>query len=404
MHVIETINVEYQYPGGTRALRGVDLGIKSGSKVTILGPNGAGKSTLLYLFNATLRPTSGEVLLNGSPMRYNSSSLRQIRKTVGMVFPNPDDQLFAPTVKQDVSFGPLNLKLSKEEVEERVSESLQLVGISELESMPPHHLSTGQKKRAAIAGVLAMDPNILVFDEPLSGLDPTGQADMIELLDQLNADGKTIIVSTHRMEFAADWADNILVIKDGKVIKEGVPEEIFSDLALIHDASLQVPVPIQTHNELRLRGFNYEQTPLSVLELVESVVSIINDNGYQDLSTASNGVIWIVRTPRAVEGGVEMMPPDIVQYLVDIRKPHKIGAMGTVAKSIVINSGLRYDFGTEVVNNSVSASLRGLSTMIFATGTMAELAVDRIAQLNLRLNKKMECHMIDEYNPLVILG
>jgi len=328
-------------------------------------------------------------------MRYNSSSLRQIRKTVGMVFPNPEDQLFAPTVKQDVSFGPLNLKLSKEEVEERVSESLQLVGISELESMPPHHLSTGQKKRAAIAGVLAMDPNILVFDEPLSGLDPTGQADMIELLDQLNADGKTIIVSTHRMEFAADWADNILVLKDGKVLKEGVPEEIFSDPGLIHDANLQVPVPVQTHNELRLRGLNYEQTPLSVLELVESVVSIFNDNGYQDLSSASNGIIWIVRTPRAVEGGVEMMPPDIVQ-LVDIKKPHKIGAMGTVAKSIIINSELKYDFGTEVVNNAVSASLRGLSTMIFATGTMAGLAVDRIAQLNLRLNKKIEYHMIDK--------
>jgi len=449
MHVLETENVEYRYPNGAHALCGIDLKIKRSGKIAILGPNGAGKSTLLYLFNATLRPTSGTVLLNGTPMHYDASSLREIRRTVGMLFPNPDDQLFAPTVKQDVSFGPLNLKLTREDVEERVSKSLDLVGMTGFETIPPHNLSSGQKKRVAIAGVLAMDPPILVFDEPLSGLDPEGQTNMIELLDQLNADGKTIIVTTHRMDFAAEWADEIWVLKNGQLLKKGTPDAIFSNMSVVYEAGLQVPVPIKAHNELRLRGFDHERVPLSVLELVESVASFSGGNRHKnqyalakcdfsplddcfigtekgllmasgeyfencftrcrcldhaqegekvriDISDVPNGSIWIIRISGAEEAGTGMMPATVVQNLIDLKKPHRIGAMGTVAKSIITDAGLKYDFGTEVVNSALSTSLRGLSTMIFATGKMAELAARRVAYLNQRMDKDIESQMIVE--------
>ena len=448
MHALETVDVDFRYPTGTHALQGVNIKIRTSSKIAILGPNGAGKSTLLYLFNATLRPTSGTVYLNGDPMQYDTSSLRRIRQKVGIVFQNPDEQLFAPTVKQDVSFGPLNLRLPVEDVEKRVSESLYLVGMSGFENLPPHNLSTGEKKKVAIAGVLAMEPEILIFDEPLSGLDPRGQADLIELLDQLNADGKTIIVTTHRMDFAAEWADEIWILKNGQVTKKGTPNEIFSDMSLIHDANLQVPMPIQTHNELYLRGFGNKQVPLSVLELVESVIEFSGDNEYSDqyavakddfapfdecfigfekgvlvayrgdfknsfaryqcteqahkgeqifinLFDVPAGKVWIVRTPRASDGGAAMMPATVVMGLIDSKKPHRIGAMGTVAKSIVKNTGLNYDFGSEVVNSAVSASRRGLSTMIFATGKMADLAAKRIAYLNQRMGEEI-CFEIEE--------
>jgi cobalt/nickel transport system ATP-binding protein len=448
MSALETVDVDFRYPNGTHALQDINIKIRTGSKIAILGPNGAGKSTLLYLFNGTLKPTSGTVHLNGAPMKYDTSSQRSIRQKVGIVFQNPDEQLFAPTVKQDVSFGPLNLRLPVGEVEKRVYESLNLVGMSAFENLPPHNLSTGEKKKVAIAGVLAMEPEILVFDEPLSGLDPRGQADLIELLDQLNADGKTIIVTTHRMDFAAEWADEIWILKKGQVIKKGVPDDIFSDISLIHGAKLQVPMPIQTHNELYLRGFGNKQVPLSILELVESVIEFSGDDEYDghyalakddfepldqcfigfengvlvgslndfensfarcscteqahegeqipiDLSNVLVGMVWIVRTPGAAEGGAEMMPPNVVRDLIDSKKPHRIGAMGTIAKSIVKNTGLNYDFGSEVVNSAVSASRRGLSTMIFATGKMAELAAKRITYLNQRMGEEISFQIVD---------
>ncbi|MBN1133976.1 MAG: ATP-binding cassette domain-containing protein [Methanosarcinaceae archaeon] len=449
MHALETVDVDFRYPNGTHALQGVNIKIKTGSKIAILGPNGAGKSTLLYLFNATFKPTSGTVFLNGDSMHYDSSSLRSIRQKVGIVFQNSDEQLFAPTVKQDVSFGPLNLRLSVEEVEKRVSKSLNMVGISGFENLPPHNLSTGEKKKVAIAGVLAMEPEIMIFDEPLSGLDPRGQAELTELLDQLNADEKTIIVTTHRMDFAAEWADEIWILKNGQVIKKGEPNEIFSDMSLIHGANLQVPMPIQTHNELYLRGFANKQVPLSVLELVESVIEFSGEDEYNnyyalakddfaphdecfigfengalvafpedfkncfarfrcteqvregkqipiDLSNIPEGKVWIVRTPSSLEGGAEIMLVTVVRGLIDSKKPHRIGAMGTVAKSIVKNTGLNYDFGGEVVNSAVSASRRGLSTMIFATGKMADLAAKRIAYLNQRMGEEICFQMVDE--------
>lgn len=241
MYIVETKDLYFRYPDGTAVLKGINFKVKKGEMVSLLGPNGAGKSTLFLHFNGILRPTKGEVLIKGKPIKYDKKSLVEVRKTVGLVFQNPDDQIFAPTVKEDVAFGPLNLGLPKEEVEKRVKEALKAVGMEGFENKPPHHLSGGQKKRVAIAGILAMQPEVIVLDEPTAGLDPVGASKIMKLLYDLNKKGMTIIISTHDVDLVPVYADKVYVMYDGKILKEGTPKEVFSDVETIRKANLRLP-------------------------------------------------------------------------------------------------------------------------------------------------------------------
>ena len=241
MNVIETKNISYHYPDGTKALEEVDFKVKKGKIIALLGPNGAGKSTLFLQFNGILQPSSGSVVVDGEPLSYQKKDLLKVRQKVGIVFQNPDDQLFAPTVMEDVAFGPMNIGLSNEEVENRVKEALNRVGMEGYEDKAPHHLSGGQKKRVAIAGILAMKPEIMVLDEPTSGLDPRGASQILRLLYQLNKDGMTIVISTHDVDLVPLYAYNVYIISEGKIIKEGSPQEVFEDVKTIRKANLRLP-------------------------------------------------------------------------------------------------------------------------------------------------------------------
>lgn len=241
MNVIETREIIYEYPDGTKALENVNFKAEDGKIVALLGPNGAGKSTLFLHFNGILKPTSGEVVVNGHPVSYDKKDLMKLRQNVGIVFQNPDDQLFAPTVMEDVAFGPMNMGLSREEVEKRVKDALKRVGMEGFEKKPPHHLSGGQKKRVAIAGILAMDPKIMVLDEPTSGLDPRGASQIMRLLYDLNEDGMTIIISTHDVDLVPLYASTVYIISHGNIIKEGSPQTVFSDVETIRNANLRLP-------------------------------------------------------------------------------------------------------------------------------------------------------------------
>lgn len=241
MNIIETNDITYRYPDGTEALENVDFKAEEGKIVALLGPNGAGKSTLFLHFNGILRPFSGDIHVDGDKIKYDKKDLMRVRQKVGIVFQNPDDQLFAPTVIEDVAFGPMNLGLSKEEVEERVDESLKRVGMEEYKKKAPHHLSGGQKKRVAIAGILAMKPKIMVLDEPTSGLDPKGASQILRLLYDLNKEGMTIIISTHDVDLVPLYAYQVYIISEGKIIKKGSPEEVFEDIKTIRDANLRLP-------------------------------------------------------------------------------------------------------------------------------------------------------------------
>jgi cobalt/nickel transport system ATP-binding protein len=241
MKVIETKDITYEYPDGTKALDKVNFNVDEGKIVALLGPNGAGKSTLFLHFNGILSPSTGSVLIDEESVKYNKKDLMQVRQKVGIVFQNPDDQLFAPTVLEDVAFGPMNMGLSKEEVEVRVKEALLRVGMEGFEKKPPHHLSGGQKKRVAIAGILAMKPKIMVLDEPTSGLDPKGASQILRLLYKLNHEGITIVISTHDVDLVPLYASKVYIISEGKIIKEGTAPEVFEDVKTIRGANLRLP-------------------------------------------------------------------------------------------------------------------------------------------------------------------
>jgi cobalt/nickel transport system ATP-binding protein len=241
MKVVETKEITYEYPDGTKALEKVNFNVDDGKIVALLGPNGAGKSTLFLHFNGILRPSSGSVNIDGETVNYDKKDLLKVRQKVGIVFQNPDDQLFAPTVLEDVAFGPMNMGLSKDEVEKRVKEALSRVGMEGFEKKPPHHLSGGQKKRVAIAGILAMKPKIMVLDEPTSGLDPKGASQILRLLYKLNQEGMTIVISTHDVDLVPLYASRVYIISNGKIIKEGTAPEVFEDVKTIRGANLRLP-------------------------------------------------------------------------------------------------------------------------------------------------------------------
>ena len=239
--MLQANNISYSYEDGTKALKNVTMSVEQGEMVALLGKNGAGKSTLFLHFNGIYQPNNGEILIDDEKLKYDKKSLVKFRQKVGIVFQNPDDQLFAPTVEEDVAFGPLNLGLDMDEVEKRVTDSLERVGMLGNEKKPPHHLSGGQKKKVAIAGILAMEPDIMILDEPTSGLDPKGASKILKLLYDLNKEGMTIVISTHDVDLVPVYANKVYVMSGGEIIKEGTPSNVFSDIDLIRGADLRLP-------------------------------------------------------------------------------------------------------------------------------------------------------------------
>ena len=233
--------LEYCYPGGVVALRDLNLQVQKGQKLAILGANGSGKTTLLLHLNGTFRPTRGEIRMEGQPVAYDRHSLMHWRRRVGLVLQEPEDQLFAATVEQDVSFGPLNLGLSATETRERVQEALEALRIAPLARRATHTLSFGQKKRAAISGILAMRPEVLVLDEPTAGLDSHGVTHLLGVLRQLHEAGATLVFSTHDVELAYSWADEVAVFHEGTVRIQGAPTAVLGDREWLHRVRLRPP-------------------------------------------------------------------------------------------------------------------------------------------------------------------
>jgi cobalt transport protein ATP-binding subunit len=230
-------HLHYAYPDGTEALRGIDLRVARGEKVALVGPNGAGKSTLMLHLNGINRPTHGSVRV-GEWTAGDRDGLRRLRREVGLVFQDPDDQLFSPTVFDDVAFGPLHMGVDHDEIHSRVERALAAVGMTGSERRLPSHLSIGQRKRVALATVLSMDPSVLVFDEPSAGLDPRGRRQLIELLRGLD---QTLLVATHDMRLVADVLPRTVVLDGGLIVADGSTAEILGDEALLEAHGLEAP-------------------------------------------------------------------------------------------------------------------------------------------------------------------
>jgi len=235
-------NLSHQYSDGTLALDNVSLSFEKGERIALLGTNGSGKTTLLHHLNGILKPTSGKVFFEDKPLAYDSKSLLDLRRRVGFIFQDPNDQLFAPTVKQDVAFGPLNLGQPTDQVKKAVDEALERVGMAEFAEKPPHFLSLGQKKRVALAGVLAMQPEVLIMDEPTSNLDPRATSEILHLLLRLNKEqGLTLLLATHDVDMVPLFANKLYILSKGKLVSEGSPAELFSDAELIRGVNLRSP-------------------------------------------------------------------------------------------------------------------------------------------------------------------
>lgn len=256
--VIEVKDLCHRYPHlEANALDRINLKVYRGERVAVLGANGAGKSTLFKHLNGILRPLSGEVLVKGE--KITKKNIRMCRETVGIVFQDPDDQVLAPSVEEDVAFGPINMGLSRQEVEKRVKEALDMVGLKGFEERAPHHLSGGQKKLVAIAGILAMRPEVIVLDEPTAGLDPLSSARVLELLMKMNKElGITLLLSTHDVDVVPYFAERVFVLHHGKLEADGSPEEIFNDPELLRKAHLKLPRVAEVFEMLQQEGIDVD--------------------------------------------------------------------------------------------------------------------------------------------------
>lgn len=237
----ELNQLSYAYADGTKALSDITLDIPKGKKIAILGHNGAGKSTLFQHLNGILKPTAGTIVFEGNDLEYSRKALKALRQKVGIVFQNADHQLFSGTVKQDIAFGPLNLGWSTEKTEEKIAWAVAQTEVEDLLDKPIHFLSVGQKKRVAMAGVLAMEPSVLLLDEPTAGLDNYYATQVLQYLAKLDDGERTILLATHDIPLAYEWADLIIVMEAGRIIYNGDPITLFYEDELLHRAHLERP-------------------------------------------------------------------------------------------------------------------------------------------------------------------
>lgn len=233
-------------------LKDINVNIRRGERVAVMGSNGAGKSTFFLNLNGVLHPEQGQIYLEGKQI--GKKDLKELRKRVGFVFQDADSQIIAATVKAEISFGPMNMELGREEVEKRVRDAVSYMDLDKLKDRPPHYLSGGEKKRVSIADILAMEPELLIFDEPMAALDPVNADNVERILNRLHDDGKTLLIATHDVDFAYRYADRILVFSDGELIADGTPADIFHREKIMERAHLKQPEMLVIWEALRAAG------------------------------------------------------------------------------------------------------------------------------------------------------
>ena len=279
--IIEVKNVTYEYSDEDNtfaAVKNLSLNIERGSFTVILGHNGSGKSTLAKMLNGLNKPTSGDVFVDGLNTKDEKTEI-EVKRKVGMVFQNPDNQIIASIVEEDVAFGPENLGIEPKEIEKRVDEALKATDMLQFKKSTPHRLSGGQKQRIAIAGIIAMEPECLVLDEPTAMLDPKGRAEIISTLHRLNREkGITVVLITHYMEEAQN-ADRVIVMNDGKIISDDKPKVIFSDVESLKRVGLDVPQTAELLYNLKKNGFNVDTHAISIKEAAEQIFAALHSEG-----------------------------------------------------------------------------------------------------------------------------
>jgi cobalt transport protein ATP-binding subunit len=260
--ILSVENVHFTYEDGTEALKGIDMKVRRGEKLAVMGANGSGKSTLFLTLNGVRKPESGRILINGEPVVYTKKGLLEMRKKVGIVFQDPDNQLFSASVMQEISFGAMNLGIPESEVRARVESVMEELDITGFREKPTHFLSGGQKKRVSIADILVMDPEIIILDEPAAALDPKHARVIDHIIDQLGKRGITVILSTHDVNRALVWADRLVLLDNGRVIGDGIPEEIFRNEEVLTRTNLEKPAVLKIFETLCETGVLDRKLPM----------------------------------------------------------------------------------------------------------------------------------------------
>jgi cobalt/nickel transport system ATP-binding protein len=273
--IVSVENVKFSYPAGVSALRSVSLEVEQGERVAILGPNGSGKSTLILLIAGLLMPNNGAIKVFGEFT--TSKNFQKFRSRIGLVFQDPDDQLFNPTVIEDIEYGPKNLKLPEEDVKQRSTHVLEKMGVQHLKDRPPHRLSFGEKKKVSLATALVLKPELLILDEPTANLDLVSRRGLIETLNELNRAGTTVIVSTHDVEALPELADRIIVISHGLLHGEGQTRNILQDSKLLESSGLEPPSIVKLFTELKAQGY-ISRVPITTAEGKEELVKLLKED------------------------------------------------------------------------------------------------------------------------------
>ena len=377
--IIETRGLAYSYENGEPALKGVTLGISGGKKTVILGPNGSGKSTLFLHMNGVLRPGKGTILFRGEPLRYDNKSLASLRQKVGLVFQNPDDQIFASTVEEDVAFGPINLGLPGANVEERVKAALDIVDMAGFRGRPTQQLSFGQRKRVALAGALAMDPEMLLMDEPTAGLDAQMVREILELTEELDYKGKTIVISTHDVDLAYEWADDVILMSEGSVLFSGTVDGLFEAEELLHKARLTRPILYSLNLQRHLRTGHPEcPRPRTVPECCQAFFrkEITNEAGTFYIACLNNGNLD-------------------VGALQKFRK-HNRGAYGSYAKRVSRELGLEIHHYFNSIEHGLIKTSMGEDYLLITEPSLAGLVKSKVEELDRRYSCKIKAMIIDD--------
>ena len=365
--LFETRGLGYVYNNRqtTPSLEDVDITIGEGVKTVILGSNGAGKSTLFYHFNGIFKPKAGTVLFRGRELDYSREALTELRSRISVVVQNPDEQIFSSTVEEDVAFGPLNCGLSHEEASERISDALFKVGMEEYRARPTTQLSYGQRKRVALAGALAIRPEVLILDEPTAGLDPQMSHEVLELVDQLCQDGTTVIISTHDVDLAYSWAEEIHVLRHGHLAYSGVPETFFSDPVEVSLSGLVMPHAFSINAAVSgIRGESPEPYP------------------------RTNSQLLCKTMPK------DMVPAPITIVPVDGEIPAagegtRTGIYGNAARRAARESGMVPDYHFNAPEYCIMESLAGHPSTLFCDSSLVTAVVSKIGDLR-RFGKNIE--------------
>jgi cobalt transport protein ATP-binding subunit len=267
--ILKIEDLHYAYGNGKSALNGVNVDIYEGEKIAVIGSNGSGKSTFFLNVDGVLTPEQGKIIYRDTVI--NKKNLTELRKNIGIVFQDADNQIIASTVRAEVGFGPMNLKLPKDEVLKRVDEALEYMNISHLKDRPPHYLSGGEKKRVSIADIIAMKSEIIIFDEPTAALDPLNAMMLEDVLLKLGTEGKTMLISTHDVDFTYRWAERVLVFNEGKIIADGSPIEIFTNMEILKQANLKQPTLLEVYESLIEKNIlkDIKSYPKSIKEFKE---------------------------------------------------------------------------------------------------------------------------------------